>query len=151
MTFHQNFSFSNQEYENVTTSANNLVLWQKLRISKGKNPQNLPKDGYMNNSWEFTLFSWQESVKWYIVLNLFLFFPIFVKKFHNKVIIYNTRKRIYLRYKTIFCSKVALDVQLMSFFIWRKNNVLFMRYLHFCVFVKSTDLKICDVVTGIAT
>ena len=48
--------YSNQEYENVTTSANDLVLWQKLSISKGKNPQNLLKDGYMNNSWEFTLF-----------------------------------------------------------------------------------------------
>ena len=30
-----------------------------------------------------------------------------------------------LCYKTIFCSKVALDVQLMIFFIWRKN-VLFL-------------------------
>ena len=28
--------YSNQEYENVTTSANNLVLWQKLKTSKGK-------------------------------------------------------------------------------------------------------------------
>ena len=25
-----------------------------------------------------------------------------------------------------------------------------MRYLDFCVFVKSTDFKICDVITGIA-
>ena len=72
--------YSNQEYENVTTSANNLVLWQKLRISKGKNPQNLPTDGYMSNSWEFTLFSWQESVKRHIVLNLSLFFSRFLKK-----------------------------------------------------------------------
>ena len=29
----------------------------------------------------------------------------------------------YLHYKTIFCHKVALDVQLMNFFIWSKNNV----------------------------
>ena len=72
--------YSNQEYENVTTSANNLVLWQKLRISKGKSPQNLPTDGYMSNSWEFTLFSWQESVKRHIVLNLSLFFSQFFKK-----------------------------------------------------------------------
>ena len=72
--------YSNQEYENVTTLANNLVLWQKLRISKGKNPQNLPTDGYMSNSWEFTLFSWQESVKRHIVLNLSLFFSRFLKK-----------------------------------------------------------------------
>ena len=27
----------------------------------------------------------------------------------------------YLRYKTIFCHEVALDVQLMNFFIWKKN------------------------------
>ena len=38
----------------------------------------------------------------------------------------------YLCYKTIFCHKVALDTQLMNFFIWNKNNVLFSR---FCVFV----------------
>ena len=49
--------YSNQEYENVITSANSFVLCQKLRTGKGKNPQNLPKDRYMNNSWEFTLFS----------------------------------------------------------------------------------------------
>ena len=30
--------YSNQEYENVTTSADNLVLWQKIKTSKGKNP-----------------------------------------------------------------------------------------------------------------
>ena len=56
----------------------------------------------------------------------------------------------YLSYKTIFCNKVALDVKLMTFFIWRKSNVSFSRYLHFCVFVKSTDFKICDVIVGIA-
>ena len=43
----------------------------------------------------------------------------------------------YLHYKTIFCCKVALDVQLLNFFIWRKNNVLFSRHLDFCAFVKS--------------
>ena len=57
----------------------------------------------------------------------------------------------YLRYKTIFCHKVDLDVQLMKFFIWRKNKVSLSRYLHFCIFVKSTDFKICGVITGIAT
>ena len=31
----------------------------------------------------------------------------------------------------------------MNFFIWRKN-VLFSRYLDFCVSVKSTDFKICN-------
>ena len=51
--------------------------------------------------------------------------------------------------KTIFSNKVALDV--MIFFIWRKNNLLFSKYLDFCVFVKSIDYKICDVITGIAT
>ena len=37
----------------------------------------------------------------------------------------------YLCYKTIFCLKVASDAQLTNFFIWRKNNVLFSRYLDF--------------------
>ena len=64
--------------------------------------------------------------------------------------IYNTRTRSYLCYKTIFCDKVALD-ELMNFFIWRKNNTSFLRYLDFCVFVKSTDFKISDVIIGIAT
>ena len=57
----------------------------------------------------------------------------------------------YLHYKTIFCHKVALDAQLMNFFVWSKNNVLFTRYLDFCVFVKSTDIKICDFIISIAT
>ena len=33
----------------------------------------------------------------------------------------------------------------MNFFVWGKNNVLFLRCIDFCVFVKSTDFKICDV------
>ena len=57
----------------------------------------------------------------------------------------------YLRYETILCNGVALDAQLMIFFIWRENNVAFLRYLDYCDFVKSTDLKICDVIIGIAT
>ena len=56
----------------------------------------------------------------------------------------------YLRYKTILCHKAALDVQLMNFFIWRKNNVLFSRYRDFCVFVKPADFKIYDVIISIA-
>ena len=52
----------------------------------------------------------------------------------------------YLHYKTIFSSKIALNVQLMNFFISRKNNVSFLRYLDFCVFVKYTDFKIRDVI-----
>ena len=35
--------------------------------------------------------------------------------------------------------------------IWRKNDILFSRYLDFCDFVKSTDFKICDVIIGIAS
>ena len=55
----------------------------------------------------------------------------------------------YLHYKSIFCQKVPLDVSLMNFFIWRKN-VSFSRYLVFCVFIKSTNFKICDVIIDIA-
>ena len=36
------------------------ITWRfgkNLEQTREKNPQNLPKVGYMNNSWEFTLFS----------------------------------------------------------------------------------------------
>ena len=56
----------------------------------------------------------------------------------------------YLCYKTIFYLEVALDL-LMNFFIWRKNNVTFLSYVDFCIFVKFTDFQICDVIIGIAT
>ena len=55
----------------------------------------------------------------------------------------------YLLNKTLFYHYVALNVQLIIFFIWRKNNVAFLRYLDFCVFVKPTDFKICDIIIGI--
>ena len=38
----------------------------------------------------------------------------------------------------------------MNFFIWRKNNVSFSRYWDFCVFVKPTDFRICDIIISIA-
>ena len=56
-----------------------------------------------------------------------------------------------LCYKTIFCTKVALDVWLINFFIWRKNHVSFSKYLTFDGFVKSTDFKIWDIIIDIAT
>ena len=37
-----------------------------------------------------------------------------------------------------------------EFFIWRKNSVLFSRYQDFCVFGKSADFKISDVIISIA-
>ena len=57
----------------------------------------------------------------------------------------------YLRYKSIFWHKVTHDVWLMNFFIWRKSNVSFSRYLYFCVCMKFTNVEICDVIIGIAT
>ena len=56
----------------------------------------------------------------------------------------------YLSYKTIFCHNVVLDVLLMNFSISRKNNVLFLGYLDFCVFVKPTDFNICGAIISIA-
>ena len=38
-----------------------------------------------------------------------------------------------------------------TFLIWRKNNILFSRYLDFCAFVKSTDFNICDIIIGITS
>ena len=55
----------------------------------------------------------------------------------------------YLCCETILCHKLALDVYLMNLFIWRKN-VSFPRYQDFCVFIKSVDFKICDVIISIA-
>ena len=64
---------------------------------------------------------------------------------------YNTRNRSYLRDKTIFCNKVTLDVLLMNLLFEEKNNISFLRHLDFCVFVKSTGFKICDIIIGIPT
>ena len=77
--------------------------------------------------------------KWTVILKLFL---------HSNNLsvlsLSNPLLKGYLHYKTIFCHKVALDAQLMNFFIWSKNKILFSRYLDFCVFVKSTNIKICN-------
>ena len=48
--------------------------------------------------------------------------------------------------KTIFCYKVVPTAQLMNFLF---ENALLSRYLDFCVFVKFTGFKICDVIKGI--
>ena len=40
---------------------------------------------------------------------------------------------------------------LMTFFTSRKNNVLFLRYLAFSVFVKLVNFKIYDAIIEIAT
>ena len=45
----------------------------------------------------------------------------------------------YLRHETILYHKLALDVQLMDLFIWRKN-ISFPRYQGFCLFMKPVDL-----------
>ena len=38
----------------------------------------------------------------------------------------------------------------MIFFIWREDDVSFSRYPGICDFVKSMDLKICDIIIDIA-
>ena len=43
--------YSNKEYAIVTISVNNLVTRLKFRTNEAKKSPNLPKDGYMNNSW----------------------------------------------------------------------------------------------------
>ena len=57
----------------------------------------------------------------------------------------------YLCYKIIFCHKLALDIQLMIFLFEEKIMFFFSGYLDFCVFVKSTDVKICYIIISIAT
>ena len=48
----------------------------------------------------------------------------------------------YLCYKTILCRKVALDVQLMNFFIWKKKCFVLkiLRFLCFCEIRRSQNL-----------
>ena len=43
--------YSSKEYAIVTILVNDLMTWLKFRLNDAKNPTNLPKDGYMNNSW----------------------------------------------------------------------------------------------------
>ena len=65
-----------------------------------------------------------------------------------------TKQRFLFRrifFKNIFCLKVALGIIINDFFLFKKNNVSFSRYLDFCIFVKSTDLKICDAIIGISS
>ena len=38
----------------------------------------------------------------------------------------------------------------MIYFIGRENNVLFLQYLHFCIFDESRNSKICDVTIDIS-
>ena len=66
--------------------------------------------------------------------------PILKKALTAFTVLWNCLKD-YLCYKTILSHKIALDVQLMNFFIWRKNNISFLRYWDFCVFVKAQISK----------
>ena len=85
------------------------------------------------------------------IIRFFLFInPNILSPFFKTFVAKYNKFQGYLPYKSIFFHKVALDVQFMNFFIWRKNNVLFSRYIDFCVFVKSTNFKICDVIIDIA-
>ena len=61
------------------------------------------------------------------------------KNFSNAVL------KGYLPTKVFFDVKWPLMYNQWFFFIWRKNSVLFSRYLDFSVVVKSTNCKICDV------
>ena len=66
------------------------MLWQKPRTNKGKNPWNLPKDGYMNKYWEFARTkSLTRNSKMVLFLICSYFFPNFLNSLHNKTMIYN--------------------------------------------------------------
>ena len=97
-------------------------------------------------SWEWNkTFLWNKKI-----LNLCLQWHI-LRNYHFVVEVTFNFFKGYLCYKTIFCHKVALDAQLLNFFIWSKNNASVSRYLDFCAFAKSTDFKICDAIISIAT
>ena len=100
----------------------------------------------MNNSWEFTLFSWQEPRKLdhrlavlivFMILRVhgsyFMIFPqLFEKFFHNKVIIYNTRnqsndtKKVRKKKNTCFNS----NFQYSQPKIMDKNGVYFLNKMY---------------------
>ena len=71
-----------------------------------------------------------------------------LKLHHHFSCFFKTNIKGYLCYKTILCHKVVLDVQLMNFFIWRKN-LSFSRYQDFYVFMKFADCKTWDVIISI--
>ena len=88
-----------------------------------------------------------------IVFLFFLYDAFFAEKYHTFSEFCFQRQTLlkgYLCYKTILCHKVALDVQLLNFFIWRKTNVSFLRYQDFCVFNEISTFQICDVIISIA-
>ena len=55
----------------------------------------------------------------------------------------------YPHLKIIFWHNIAFTVRWMKFFIWRKNCISFVSYLHFWVFHESTNYKIYDIVKDI--
>ena len=56
--------------------------------------------------------------------------------------------RCYLCYKTILAIKWPF-ISNYWFFLFEEKNALFTRYVDFCVFMKSTNFKICDIIIGI--
>ena len=83
MQFSASFSikilvYSNDEYPIVTISAITWFLDKNLEQVKKKNPQNLPKERYMNNSWgiNFTCPSLISPIKYLLFYILYLISPI---------------------------------------------------------------------------
>ena len=102
-----------------------LPLWQQLH-----------KRWSLHNGWFFVKFLRNRFFK-STPLNLFWLcsntFP------QKKIIVCSRDIKGYLSKKIFFCHTVALDKSWIIFFIWGKNNILFSRYLDFCVFGEFTN------------
>ena len=118
-------------------------LWRNLCFGKIK-----VRSKYFNFPGQIFEIYW-ETAETYLILTLYFRLILRVKSrklFNKEYMITSSQKtniesfslltvlifKSYLNYKNIFCHKVALGTWLMNFFIWRKNNVLFSRYLDFC-------------------
>ena len=85
-----------------------LQIWRKFaKISNNK------------VYWELMWCNYSNRTRNFINNTYFLRLKVYQGLSHN----FASPIKGYLRYKTIPCHKVALDVQLMNFLIWRKNNV----------------------------
>ena len=63
-------------------------------------------------------------------------------------VLQNQQSELPMHYKTTFCHIIALDIKRMTFFSWRKN-VSYSKYLYFCLFKKSTNFKVYDIIVNI--
>ena len=120
-------------------TASNYSITTELKVISATNKFFAIKQPLMHNEWSFLL----EKKK--VFFSRYLDFCVFVKSTNVKIcdIIIGIANKF-------FAIKQPLMHNEWSFLL-EKKKVFFSRYLDFCVFVKSTNVKICDIIIGIAT